>query len=54
MLEGERGGAAFFDDAQGPFGEVHLMAKLGLLHSITNAELLGMHLALDHLSSRTD
>ena len=30
------------------------MAKLGPLHSITDAELLGMRLALAHLSSRTD
>ena len=54
ILEGERGAAAFFDDARGPFGEVQLMAKLGPLHSITDAEHLGMHLALEHLSSRTD
>ena len=54
ILEGERGAAAFFDDARGPFGEVQLMAKLGPLHSITDAELLGMRLALEHLSSRTD
>ena len=54
ILERERGAAAFFDDAQGPFGEVQLMAKLGPLHSITDAELLSMRLALDHLSSQTD
>ena len=30
------------------------MARLGPLHSITDAELLGMRLALAHLSSRTD
>ena len=54
ILEGERGAAAFFDDGGGPFGEVRLMAKLGPLHSITDAELLGIRLALDHLSSRAD
>ena len=54
ILEGERGAAAFFDDGGGPFGEVRLLAKLGPLHSITDAELLGIRLALDHLSSRTD
>ena len=30
------------------------MAKLGPLHSTTDTELLGIRLALDHLSSRTD
>ena len=30
------------------------MAKLGPLHSITDVELLGIHFALEHLSSRTD
>ena len=54
ILEGERGAAAFFDDAQGPFGETQLLAKLGPLHSITDAELLGIRLALVHLSSRSD
>ena len=54
ILEGERGAAAFFADGGGPFGEVRLMAKLGPLHSITDAELLGIRLALDHLSSRAD
>ena len=54
ILEGQRGAAAFFDDAQGPFGEVRLMARLGPLHSITDAELLGMRLALAHLSSQID
>ena len=54
ILEGECGAAAFIDDDRGPFGEVRLMAKLGPLHSTTDTELLGIRLALDHLSSRTD
>lgn len=53
ILEGEHNATAFFDDARGLLGEVRLMGKLGPLHSIMNAKLLGMHLVLDHLSSQT-
>ena len=54
ILEGECGAAAFIDDAKSPCGEARIMAKLGPLHSTTDTELLGIRLALDHLSSRTD
>ena len=54
LLQGGCGAAAFVDDAGGPFGVATLTTKLGPLHSITDAELAGIRLALDHLATRTD
>ena len=51
---GACGAAAIFEDPHGPFGQARLSITLGPLQSSTDAELAGIRLALDHLSSRTD